>query len=66
MALKVFVAGGTGVLGRASLPALVAAGHNVRSTARGDDKAALVRSWELSRSSAICTTRIDAQSNCGM
>ncbi len=44
MALKVFVAGGTGVLGRASLPALVAAGHNVRSTARGADKAALVRS----------------------
>ena len=44
MSLKVFVAGGTGVLGRASLPALVAAGHSVRSTARGADKAALVRS----------------------
>src|SRR5580704_9646003 len=44
MALKVFVAGGTGVLGRASLPALVAAGHRVRSTARGNDKAEFVRS----------------------
>ena len=45
MSLKVFVAGGTGVLGRASLPALVAAGHSVRSTARGSNKAALVRSF---------------------
>lgn len=43
MPLKVFVAGGTGVLGRAALPALVAAGHNVRSTARGNEKAALAR-----------------------
>lgn len=44
MALKVFVAGGSGVLGRASLPAILAAGHRVRSTARGDAKAELVRS----------------------
>src|SRR5580704_8824125 len=44
MSLKIFVAGGTGVLGRASVRALVAAGHNVRSTARGKDKAALIRS----------------------
>lgn len=44
MPLKVFVAGGTGVLGRASVLALVEAGHNVRSTARGRDKAALIRS----------------------
>lgn len=43
MPLKVFVAGGTGVLGRASLPALIAAGYAVRSTARGKDKAELVR-----------------------
>lgn len=42
MSLKVFVAGGTGVLGRASLPALVAAGHSVGSTARGSNKAAQV------------------------
>ncbi len=40
--MKVFVAGGTGVLGRASLPALVSAGHDVRSTARGTAAAALV------------------------
>lgn len=44
MPLKIFVAGGTGVLGRASVPALVSAGHRVRSTARGDDKAAFIRS----------------------
>src|SRR5215475_9625349 len=43
MPSKVFVAGGTGVLGRASLPALVAAGHAVRATARGKEKADLVR-----------------------
>lgn len=44
MSLEIFVAGGTGVLGRASLRALVAAGHRVRSTARGNDKVALVHS----------------------
>lgn len=44
MPLKIFVAGGTGVLGRATLPALLAAGYAVRSTARGKDKAQLVRS----------------------
>ena len=41
--MKIFVAGGTGVLGRASLPALINAGHQVRATARGEEKAALVR-----------------------
>src|SRR5215467_4120421 len=44
MPLKIFVAGGTGVLGRATLPALLAAGHTVRSTARGEAKAEFVRS----------------------
>jgi len=44
MSMQVFVAGGTGVLGRASLRALIAAGHRVRSTARGQEKAELVRS----------------------
>jgi nucleoside-diphosphate-sugar epimerase len=42
--MKVFVAGGTGVLGRASLRALVADGHEVCSTARGYQHAALVKS----------------------
>jgi nucleoside-diphosphate-sugar epimerase len=42
--MKIFVAGGTGVLGRASLKALVEAGHQVRSTARTEEKAELVRS----------------------
>ena len=41
--MKIFVAGGTGVLGRASLKALVEAGHQVRATARSREKAELVR-----------------------
>ena len=41
--MKVFVAGGTGVIGRPSVKELVAASHQVRSSARGPDKAALVR-----------------------
>ncbi|MDR7497638.1 MAG: NAD-dependent epimerase/dehydratase family protein [Armatimonadota bacterium] len=41
--MKVFVAGGTGVLGRAALRALAAAGHDVWAAARGLEKAALVR-----------------------
>jgi nucleoside-diphosphate-sugar epimerase len=41
--MKILVAGGTGVLGRASLKALVEAGHQVRTTARTQEKAAVVR-----------------------
>ncbi len=41
--MKIFVAGGTGVLGRASLRPLVEAGHRVISTARGKGKAEQVR-----------------------
>ncbi|TMJ07358.1 MAG: NAD-dependent epimerase/dehydratase family protein, partial [Bacillati bacterium ANGP1] len=41
--MKIFVAGGTGVLGRSTVRALVEAGHTVRATARGDAKAAAVR-----------------------
>lgn len=40
--MKVFLAGGTGVVGTRALPALVAAGHEVTAVARGDAKAALV------------------------
>lgn len=40
--MKVFLAGGTGVVGTRALPALVAAGHDVTAVARGSDKAALV------------------------
>lgn len=43
MALKIFVAGGTEVLGRASIEPLIAMGHSVCSTARGEEKKALVR-----------------------
>ncbi|MGH2400417.1 MAG: NAD-dependent epimerase/dehydratase family protein, partial [bacterium] len=42
--MKVFVAGATGVLGRPTLHALVEAGHEVRGTARGEEKGQLVRS----------------------
>ncbi len=42
--MKIFVAGGTGVLGRASVKSLVEAGHQVRATARTEKKADLVRS----------------------
>jgi len=42
--VKVFVAGATGVLGRPTVRALVEAGHEVRGTARGDEKSALLRS----------------------
>jgi nucleoside-diphosphate-sugar epimerase len=41
--MKIFVAGGTGVIGRPSIKALVAADHQVRSSARGPDKAAWVQ-----------------------
>lgn len=40
--MKVFLTGGTGVVGTRALPALVAAGHDVTAVARGPDKAALV------------------------
>jgi len=41
--MKVFVAGATGVLGRATVPRLVASGHAVRGTARSLEKAAQLR-----------------------
>jgi nucleoside-diphosphate-sugar epimerase len=42
--MKIFLAGGTGVIGTRALPALVAAGHEVTAVARSDAKADLVRS----------------------
>jgi nucleoside-diphosphate-sugar epimerase len=42
--MKIFLAGGTGVVGTRALPALVAAGHDVTAVARTDAKAELVRS----------------------
>ncbi len=41
--MKIFVTGATGVLGNASVPALVRAGHEVRGVARTDEKAELLR-----------------------
>jgi nucleoside-diphosphate-sugar epimerase len=41
--MKVFVAGATGVLGRATIPRLVAAGHDVRGVARSPEKAEQLR-----------------------
>jgi nucleoside-diphosphate-sugar epimerase len=40
--MKVFLAGGTGVVGSRALPALVAAGHEVTAVGRGAEKAGLV------------------------
>ena len=37
--MKVFLTGGTGVIGRPTVTGLVAAGHEVRAVARGDEKA---------------------------
>ena len=42
--MKIFLAGGTGVVGARALPALVAAGHDVTAVARTTAKAELVRS----------------------
>ena len=41
--MRIFVAGGTGVVGRRAVPALVAHGHEVTVVARSPEKAALVR-----------------------
>lgn len=41
--MNVFVAGATGVLGRATVPRLVAAGHKVRGVARSPEKEAQLR-----------------------
>jgi nucleoside-diphosphate-sugar epimerase len=42
--MKIFLAGGTGVVGTRALPALVGAGHDVTAVARTEAKADLVRS----------------------
>jgi nucleoside-diphosphate-sugar epimerase len=42
--MKIFLAGGTGVVGTRAVPALVAAGHAVTAVARTEAKADLVRS----------------------
>jgi nucleoside-diphosphate-sugar epimerase len=42
--VKVFLAGGSGVIGRRLVPQLVAAGHQVAATTRSDAKAAMLQS----------------------
>lgn len=42
--MRVFVAGATGVLGQPAVKLLVAAGHEVRGTARSEEKSQLLRS----------------------
>lgn len=41
--MRIFVAGGTGVVGRRAVPALVAQGHDVSVLVRSPEKAADVR-----------------------
>lgn len=43
IAMKVFVTGGTGAIGRHVIPTLVAAGHEVTALSRSDDKAGHLR-----------------------
>lgn len=50
---RVFVAGGTGVLGARTVHQLVAAGHEVSAIARSPEKAALLESW------GVAPARID-------
>jgi nucleoside-diphosphate-sugar epimerase len=42
--MKVFLAGGSGVIGRRLIPQLVAAGHQVAATTRSADRAAMLQS----------------------
>lgn len=42
--MRVFVTGGTGAIGSHTVPALIAAGHDVTAMARSDAKAAVLRS----------------------
>ena len=42
--MRVFVAGGTGVIGRSLIPMLITAGHQVTATTRSPGKAGLPRS----------------------
>jgi nucleoside-diphosphate-sugar epimerase len=42
--MNIFLTGGTGVLGRATLRSLAGAGHSVRASVRSEDRADLVRS----------------------
>lgn len=43
--MKIFLAGGTGVVGRRAVPLLVGDGHEVTVVVRSPEKAAQVRSW---------------------
>ena len=51
--MKVFLAGATGVLGRPTVQALVNAGHQLRGTARGPEKAEM----QVSQTSRKSLTR---------
>ena len=68
--MRVFIAGGTGVLGRASIPALLEAGHRVRSSARGNENPISFGRWGSNRSMLICTIqkpcaeRLQARTRC--
>jgi nucleoside-diphosphate-sugar epimerase len=43
--LRIFVAGGSGVLGRFLVPALVERGHDVTATTTSQEKVAMLREW---------------------
>ena len=47
--MRVFVAGGTGVIGRSLIPLLAAAGHEVTASTRTPGRAGLLRSLGAGR-----------------
>ncbi len=54
--MKVFIAGGTGAIGRVLVPLLIGAGHSVVALTRSADRAAHWNRWAPRRWSATCTT----------
>jgi nucleoside-diphosphate-sugar epimerase len=56
--MRVFVAGASGVIGRALVPQLVAAGHEVTGTARSEDRAEAVRA---AGARAVACDALDAE-----
>lgn len=55
--MKIFIAGGTGAIGRFLVPLLVNAGHTVVALTRSADAARTSRAWVPCRWSATCTTK---------
>ena len=55
--MNVFLAGGTGAIGRLLVPMLVEAGHEVVGVTRSAERAPQLERWAQRRWSAMCSTR---------